>query len=149
MQHKNALGTDCNPIELLHTGLQGQAEMFLEKLNGVVEKDLANLLEEFRRDAPALSEMAPNGAINADLASSPERQAVWSKFREQLIGLTEVTRTHFVKLVQVLALPFPPSRRLPQLTTSFSLSMSVSPEEFAENLAGLPELGKVQGWQNQ
>ena len=83
--------------------------MFLEKLNGVVEKDLANLLEEFKRDAPERSEMAPNGAINADLASSPERQAVWSKFREQLIGLTEVTRTHFVKLVQVLALPSHPS----------------------------------------
>lgn len=80
--------------------MQGQAEMFLEKLNGVVEKDLASLLEEFRRESEP-SAIAPDGSFSIDLASSPERQAVWSKFREQLIGLTEVTRTHFVKLVQV------------------------------------------------
>lgn len=42
-----------------------------------------------------------------------EDVAGWAKFRESLIGLTDVTRTHFDKLVSVsvnsvLALSWPP-----------------------------------------
>lgn len=58
---------------------QGQAEFYLERLHGVTEKELEGLaLEESR--------------------ASPEE---WSKFREKLIGLTDVTKSHFEKLVQV------------------------------------------------
>ena len=57
--------------------LQGQAEYYLEKLHGEVEKQLELFLK--------------NQKTNAD----------WRKFRETLIGLTDVTRSHFAKLVQV------------------------------------------------
>ena len=58
--------------------MQGQAEHYLEKLHGVVEQDLRAMLEE--------------GKVE------PHK---WAKFRESLIGLTDVTRSHFEKLVQV------------------------------------------------
>ncbi|BDA49808.1 probable E3 ubiquitin-protein ligase ARI7 [Coccomyxa sp. Obi] len=57
---------------------QGQAEYFLEKLHGMAEKDANQFLDH---SAP------PEG---------------WGKFRETLIGLTDVTRNHFDKLVQEL-----------------------------------------------
>ncbi|GAB4818029.1 hypothetical protein N2152v2_005075 [Parachlorella kessleri] len=55
---------------------QGQAEHYLEKLHHKLEKELAGYLKE--GDPPA---------------------EAWPKFREQLIGMTDVTRTHFHKLV--------------------------------------------------
>ena len=57
--------------------LQGQAESFLEKLHGMAEKQVNAFL---------------------DLSVSVDG---WGKFRETLIGLTDVTRNHFDKLVQV------------------------------------------------
>ena len=57
--------------------LQGQAEYFLEKLHGMAEKQVGSFLD---------------GAEQVD---------GWAKFRENLIGLTDVTRTHFHKLVSV------------------------------------------------
>ncbi|EIE18671.1 IBR-domain-containing protein [Coccomyxa subellipsoidea C-169] len=56
---------------------QGQAEYFLEKLHGMAEKQVIQFLE---------------GSAAAES---------WGKFRETLIGLTDVTRNHFNKLVQV------------------------------------------------
>ena len=56
---------------------QGQAEFYLEKLHGEVEKQL----EPFLKDQ-----------------KTPEE---WKKYRETLIGLTDVTHSHFDKLVQV------------------------------------------------
>ena len=57
--------------------LQGQAEFYLEKLHGEVEKQLEPFLKDQR---------------------TPEE---WKKYRETLIGLTDVTHSHFDKLVQV------------------------------------------------
>ena len=57
--------------------LQGQAEFYLEKLHGEVEKQLEPFLKDQR---------------------TPEE---WKKYRETLIGLTDVTHSHFNKLVQV------------------------------------------------
>ena len=56
---------------------QGQAEYFLEKLHGMAEKQVAVFLE---------------AGVLLDS---------WAKFREGLIGLTDVTRSHFDKLVVV------------------------------------------------
>lgn len=56
---------------------QGQAEFFLEKLHGMAEKQVIQFLD---------GSVAPDG---------------WGKFRETLIGLTDVTRSHFDKLVTV------------------------------------------------
>lgn len=69
--------------------MQGQAEFFLEKLHGMVEKQ-----------------------VNAFMTGD-EAVEGWAKFRESLIGLTDVTRTHFDKLVSVRAhhpLPNSPPR---------------------------------------
>ena len=59
--------------------MQGQAEFFLEKLHGMTEKQVIAILDG-------------NEAVET-----------WPKFRESLIGLTDVTRTHFDKLVSVRA----------------------------------------------
>ena len=56
---------------------QGQAEYYLEKLHGEVEKQLELFLKNQK---------------------TPEE---WKKFRETLIGATDVTKSHFDKLVQV------------------------------------------------
>lgn len=65
--------------------MQGQAEYFLEKLHGMAEKQVGAFLD---------------GSESAE---------GWPKFRENLIGLTDVTRTHFDKLVTVRISPFPAS----------------------------------------
>ncbi|KAK9832545.1 hypothetical protein WJX81_007928 [Elliptochloris bilobata] len=57
---------------------QGNAELYLEKLHGMAEKE-------------------PNA-----FAEGEAPIASWPKFRENLIGLTDVTRSHFEKLVQEL-----------------------------------------------
>ncbi|KAK2080152.1 hypothetical protein QBZ16_000005 [Prototheca wickerhamii] len=57
---------------------QGQAESYLEKLHHKVEKDLQRFLT---------------------FQPGPDVHEKWTVFREQLIGLTDVTRTHFQKLV--------------------------------------------------
>lgn len=69
-----------------HVGawLQGQAEYYLEKLHGEVEKQLEPFLN--------------NKKTSED----------WKKYRETLIGLTDVTHSHFDKLVQVWTQPLPP-----------------------------------------
>ena len=64
-----------NPDSLV----QGQAEFYLERLHSVSEKELDDL-------------------TNADAPVTAEE---WIRFREKLIGLTDVTRSHFEKLVQV------------------------------------------------
>ncbi len=56
--------------------MQGNAELYLEKLHGMAEKE-------------------PNAFLEGEAAISG-----WPKFRENLIGLTDVTRSHFEKLVQ-------------------------------------------------
>jgi len=58
--------------------LQGQAESYLEKLHKLVEQDMNDLLD---------------GTTAAD---------TWPHFRETLIGLTDVTQSHFAKLVNEL-----------------------------------------------
>ena len=58
--------------------LQGQAESYLEKLHKLVEQDMNDLLD---------------GTTAAD---------TWPRFRETLIGLTDVTQFHFAKLVNEL-----------------------------------------------
>lgn len=73
---------------------QGQAESYLEKLHGMAERELADLLDRLKPQPgaqPAQQEGAPE-------LTRPE----FSKFREILIGLTDVTRTHFRKLVEEL-----------------------------------------------
>lgn len=63
---------------------QGQAEYYLEKLHGEVEKQLEPFLN--------------NKKTSED----------WKKYRETLIGLTDVTHSHFDKLVQVGQPKHPP-----------------------------------------
>ena len=58
--------------------LQGQAESYLERLHKMVENDLNEFID---------------GAMKVD---------AWAKWRENLIGLTDVTRSHFEKLVMEL-----------------------------------------------
>ena len=58
--------------------MQGQAESYLERLHKLVETDLNNFAD---------------GETPVD---------EWAKFRENIIGLTDVTRLHFHKLVQEL-----------------------------------------------
>ena len=79
--------------------MQGQAEMYLEKLNGVVEKDLNKYLGD-AKEALEPSRPGPSDAASSE-AISEARLREWAKFRETLIGLTDVTRSHFLKLVQV------------------------------------------------
>lgn len=77
--------------------MQGQAESYLEKLHGMAERELADLLDRLKPQPgaqPAQQEGAPE-------LTRPE----FSKFREILIGLTDVTRTHFRKLVEVRCCP--------------------------------------------
>lgn len=64
--------------------LQGQAEYYLEKLHGVAEREMERLANP----------------------EQPASQEEWGKFREKLIGLTDVTRSHLEKLVQVCPVPF-------------------------------------------
>ncbi len=61
--------------------MQGQAEFFLEKLHGMTEKQVQAFIDG-------------NDAVEG-----------WAKFRESIIGLTDVTRTHFEKLVSVCPIP--------------------------------------------
>lgn len=58
--------------------LQGQAEGYLEHLHKMVETDLNKFI---------------------DMETAAEE---WPKFREGLIGMTDVTRIHFAKLVAEL-----------------------------------------------
>ena len=58
--------------------LQGQAESYLERLHKMVENDLNEFID---------------GGTKVD---------AWAKWRENLIGLTDVTRSHFDKLVMEL-----------------------------------------------
>ncbi|KAK9833366.1 hypothetical protein WJX84_001950 [Apatococcus fuscideae] len=81
---------------------QGQAEMYLEMLNGMVEKDLNKFLEEAAAAQDPSNAGPSDPSSTASAASSETRRAAWDKFRENLIGLTDVTRSHFVKLVQEL-----------------------------------------------
>jgi ariadne-1 len=64
---------------------QRQAEGHLEKLTSRVEKDLVGYLKARELESDNLP--APQG---------------WARFREELIGLTDVTRTHFNRLVDFL-----------------------------------------------
>lgn len=57
---------------------QGQAESYLEKLHRMVETDMSDLLDGTRSASD------------------------WPAFRETLIGLTDVTQSHFAKLVNEL-----------------------------------------------
>ncbi|PSC75961.1 putative E3 ubiquitin-ligase ARI8 [Micractinium conductrix] len=88
---------------------QGQAEHYLEKLHHKVEKDLSKFLKG--KPAPdadgepsgsgeggAAEEASSSGAGGSGAGGSGD-QAAWNTFREQLIGLTDVTRLHFEKLV--------------------------------------------------
>ena len=67
----------CKHLERRPARAQGNAELYLEKLHGLAEKE-------------------PNA-----FAEGEAPIAAWPKFRENLIGLTDVTRSHFEKLVQV------------------------------------------------
>jgi hypothetical protein len=68
---------DC--FDGLHAAAwQGQAEFYLEKLHALVETQLNKFV---------------------DGTAAPSN---WGKFRESLIGLTDVTRAHFDKLVSEL-----------------------------------------------
>jgi hypothetical protein len=71
------LATASAQAQSLIWHMQGQAEYFLEKLHGMAEKQVGAFLD------------------GAEAAEG------WAKFRENLIGLTDVTRTHFDKLVSV------------------------------------------------
>lgn len=64
--------------------MQGQSEHYLEMLHGIAERELQEKVDQ--------------------VVGEEE----WGKFREKLIGLTEVTKQHFEKLVQVLPPPPPP-----------------------------------------
>ncbi len=70
---KHATGSD----RLASSPPQGQAESYLERLHKMVENDL--------------NEFIDGGKVDA-----------WAKWRENLIGLTDVTRSHFDKLVMEL-----------------------------------------------
>ena len=72
--------------------LQGQAEAYLEKLHSMAEKDLKDL-QRLMEDPSA----ATAGAEASRIVSGPD----WPHFRQTLIGLTDVTRSHFNKLVEV------------------------------------------------
>ncbi|KAI3433888.1 hypothetical protein D9Q98_003690 [Chlorella vulgaris] len=74
---------------------QGQAEHYLEKLHGQVEKQL----NTFVRPPPSPPEGEAAAAGSEAAGPSGRDQQGWAKFREQLIGLTDVTRIHFEKLV--------------------------------------------------
>ncbi|EFN58957.1 hypothetical protein CHLNCDRAFT_137543 [Chlorella variabilis] len=83
---------------------QGQAEHYLEKLHHKVEKDLAKFLRHSKtaaeEEAGGSGAAAGDGAgSSAAGAGSSKEHATWNAFREQLIGLTDVTRSHFEKLV--------------------------------------------------
>ena len=110
---------------------QGQAETYLEMLHAAVEKKLDALLNDGESDEdgeegggggdPAAGDPAaaappaygaPDAAPAADGADVAMREASgtprarpppgWAEFREHLIGLTDVTRTHFDRLVAEL-----------------------------------------------
>lgn len=83
---------------------QGQAEHYLEKLHHKVEKDLSKFLKprqvaEGAEGGEAGASGSGGGGDEAGGSGSGEQQATWNMFREQLIGLTDVTRSHFEKLV--------------------------------------------------
>ena len=63
--------------------LQGQSEHYLEMLHGLAERELQERVD-----------------VQVE-------QEEWGKFREKLIGLTDVTKQHFEKLVQVQKLTSP------------------------------------------
>ena len=62
----------------VHVHVQGQAEGYLERLHKMVEADLNKFI---------------------DLETPAEE---WPRFREAIIGMTDVTRIHFGKLVAEL-----------------------------------------------
>ncbi len=70
-------GASDRSLDIWLHGVQGQAEFFLEKLHGMTEKQVQAFIDG-------------NNAVEG-----------WAKFRESIIGLTDVTRTHFEKLVSV------------------------------------------------
>ena len=71
---------------------QGQAEAYLEQLHSVAEKDLKRL-QRLMED--------PQSTTAGQLASEIVADPKWPQFRQTLIGLTDVTRSHFNKLVEV------------------------------------------------
>ena len=71
---------------------QGQAELYLEKLHGMAERELTEVLDRLK----------PNGHPEPTDGTAPHLAGPeFARFRETLIGLTDVTRTHFSKLVLV------------------------------------------------
>lgn len=96
---------------------QGQAEYYLEKLNGEVEKQLDLYMKN-----------------NKESASD---SAEWRKYREMLIGLTDVTYSHFTKLVQVCSLQFPAAVLVAFISVYFlcnALSLSPMPSGLTDVL---------------
>ena len=82
-RHSQLLSAICTGMlpclmRCCHCVTQGQAESYLERLHKMVENDLNEFIE---------------GSTKVD---------AWAKWRENLIGLTDVTRSHFSKLVMEL-----------------------------------------------
>jgi len=84
---------------------QRDAEIQLEKLNQKVERDLNVYIHYQPPDPtaatsnPSSSSARPTGPGTKDAAGNPAPPIPWEQFREQLIGLTDVTRYYFKKLV--------------------------------------------------
>jgi ariadne-1 len=117
---------------------QGQAEAYLEQLHAAVEKKLDDLLDdgegsddESDGGGTPRAPPPPPPAAAADLRADAQADATtsapsrppgaprppppgWPKFREALIGLTDVTRTHFDRLVAEL------ERGLDNLATEYA-----------------------------
>jgi ariadne-1 len=83
---------------------QRDAEIQLEKLNQKVERDL-NVYIHYQPPDPAAAASNPSSSARStgpgtkDAAGNPAPPIPWEQFREQLIGLTDVTRYYFKKLV--------------------------------------------------
>ncbi|KAK9806726.1 hypothetical protein WJX72_000715 [[Myrmecia] bisecta] len=91
------------------------AEVYLDRLHGVTEKELNKYVD---------------GTIT-DLGG-------WGKFRENLIGLTDVTRSHFDKLVEEL------EKGLDHLLTTYrATTEEEAPPEVAEEAAAGPSSSKA------
>ena len=67
--------------------MQGQAESYLEKLHNIIETEL--------------NKYKPKDQNFADKTVQD-----WTDFRTKIVGLTELTRTHFNKLVEVSPFAF-------------------------------------------
>ena len=80
------------PAQIPYLRLQGQAETYLEKLHSMVEKELKDL-QRLMED--------PSQHAAGEEATKKINNPEWQQFRQTLIGLTDVTRLHFNKLVEV------------------------------------------------